>query len=94
MPGLRHLIYFGISFADPLWGDASDELKTLAAIETSGLLGLFHDPFGGMLQTSSKPMRLLRLRDCWDYFMIPLGGASDELKTHDNSWVLSSSGGD
>jgi hypothetical protein len=57
-------------------------LKTHAATETSGLLGLLYDPFGGMLQTSSKPMRQLRLRDCWDYFMIPLGGASDELKTH------------
>jgi len=31
----------------------------------SGLLGLFHDPFGGILQTSSKPMRLRRRPFCY-----------------------------
>jgi len=40
-------------------------LKTHAAIEISGFLELFHDPFGGLLQTSSKPMRLRRLGFCF-----------------------------
>jgi hypothetical protein len=57
-------------------------LKTHAATETSGLLGLFHDPFGGSFRLRSKPMRPLRLRDCWDYFMIPLGELQTSLKTH------------
>jgi hypothetical protein len=31
------------------------------------LLGLFHDPFWGVLQTSSKPMRLRR-----SFFVLPV----------------------
>jgi len=64
MPGVRHLIYFGISFADPLWGELQTSLKTHAAEETSGLPSQ-SEGIGGIHKFFSKPKRLRRLGFCF-----------------------------